>query len=165
MAALHTCTLAELKALLTQAELAAVPRVVLGLTIGQGGMTPEQQAQVDAWLTDKLTEQTDKVVSAVNACERNPKIASGVRKVPAACRYTALVLARHAVISAVPAQSNNLEGSSRAAEYQTATRSLDKLASCELFVDDYGDSEDPDIISGGGGVAIINPEPAQDWRW
>lgn len=151
--------------MLTKAELAAVPVVVLGLTIGEGGITPAQQEQVDAWLEDKLAACTDRVVSAVNECERNPQIAFGVRKVPSACRYTALVLARHAVISAVPAQSNTLEGSSRAAEYQNAVADLAKLASCELAVNDYEDSEDTDIIGGGGSVALVNPQPAQDWAW
>lgn len=151
---LHTLTLDELKGMLTQSELTAIPRVVLGLVVAPGSsLSSAQEQAVDAWLTEKLTQAGDMVVSAVNECERNPQIKLGVLKVPAATRYTALVIARHAVLSAIPGQSQTLEGGTRAAEYSQAQAALTRIASCELFVDDYGD--DPDVVSGGGGVSVI----------
>lgn len=166
MADLHSCTVQELTDTLTQAEVSALPRVVLGVAPNAGeGLTQEQQEQVDDWLEAKLTQATDSVVAAVNACGRNPRIALGKAKVPTALVYTALVIARHAVISAIPGQSQTLEGSTRAAEYNTAMSTLAKVASCDLFVADYGDSEDPDVVSGGGTVALVGNECKQDWRW
>lgn len=166
MADLHTCTVQELTETLTQAEVSALPRVVLGVAPNGGeGLTQEQEGQVEDWLEAKLTQATDTVVAAVNACERNPRIAMGKRKVPEAVAYHALVIARHAVISAIPGQSQTLEGSTRAAEYSTAQAALAKVASCDLFVNDYADSTDPDVTGGGGGVALVNNEEAQDWRW
>lgn len=168
MASLHTCTVQELKETLTQAEVSALPRAVLGVAPNGEGrtLTQEQQEQVDAWLEDKLKQAADKVVSAVNACEQNARIAFGALKVPEALAYTALVLARHAVISAIPGQAETLEGSTRAAEYNTATATLARVASCELYVNDYADDEeDPDIVSRGGAVALVNNEEAMPWRF
>lgn len=166
MANPHTCTVTELKEVLTQAEISAIPRVVLGVVpnAAGGALTQAQEAKVDAWLEAKLTQATDKVVSAVNACAENPRIKLGARKVPSALAYTALVIARHAVISAIPGMSQTLEGSSRAAEYNTAMNTLAKVASCDLFVNDYADSEDPDVTGGGGGVVLVGNKEAWPWE-
>lgn len=164
MATLHTCTVPELKDMLTVSEIAAIPRAVLGLDVVAGSqLSQQQQGEVTAWLEEKLRQATDTVVSAVNECASNPKIKMGALKVPAGCRYTALVLARHAVISAIPGQAQTLDGSTRAAEYSKAQQDLARIASCQLYVNDYAGSEDPDIISGGGGISVIG-SPAWNWE-
>lgn len=117
-------TTAMLRAELTAIEAEALPGAVGDNT------TPEKAEQ---WLEEKLMQACDRVVTAINSCHRNAAIKAGLCRVPAGCVRLALVLARHAVISALPALSETLEGSSRAAEYSTATRDLDALASCQLM--------------------------------
>lgn len=153
MADLHTCTVAELKATLTAAEVVALPKAVVA-----AGAESEE-----AWLQDKLLRACDRVVAAVGACERNPRIKPGVFKVPGGLVHTTLVLARHAVIASLPGMSETLEGSSRAAEYSTAVQDLARVASCELFVADYAGSEDPDVEGGEGGMLLLHGEKPFNW--
>ena len=120
MPRLHTVSTEELRAAMTEAERASLPDSVGGV-------------ELEAWLRSLLLHAADRVVGAINSCERNARIATGLCRVPAECVHTVLVLARHAAISAVPGLANVLEGSSRAAEYATATRDLERLASCELL--------------------------------
>lgn len=122
MSALHEVTVAELKARLTLAETDALPDAVT-------------EGSADTWLASLLRAACDRVVGALNACERNAPIATGLGKVPAECVNMVLVLARHAVIAALPGVdlASTLEGSARAAEYQTAVADLQRLASCELL--------------------------------
>ncbi len=134
---LHECSVEQLRARLTTAELAALPKAV--------GVEEGEEGAIDAWLLGILMAACDRVVGAVNACERNARIAYGRRKVPAPCVHTAYVLARHAVISCIPGKGQLLEGSSREAEYRQACDTLNKLAACELDVGDY--SSDPDAGS------------------
>lgn len=117
---LHAVTVAALRATFTEGESAAVPAAV-------GGVEAEE------WLASLIQQACDRVAGSINACPRNPRIATGISKLPAECVHIALVLARHAVISAVPGMASTLEGSTRAAEYATATRDLDRLAACELL--------------------------------
>lgn len=154
MADLHTCTIDELKAMLTAEEVDAVPRAVVEI-----GEKSEEE-----WLQEKLLHACNRVVAAVGACERNPRIKAGVFKVPAGLVHTTLVLARHAVIASLPGMSETLEGSSRAAEYSTAVQDLARVASCELFVADYAGSEDPDVEGGEGGMLLIHGEKPFEWK-
>lgn len=117
---LHAITTAELRASLTEGELSALPSSV-------GGVDAEE------WLAQIIGQACARVIGAINACERNARIAPGLSRVPFECVRIALVLARHAVISAVPGMADTLEGSTRAAEYATACRDLDRLASCALL--------------------------------
>lgn len=117
---LQPVTVDQLRSELTAAELEALPTAVME------GATYEQ---VQAWLLERLVQASDRVVAAVNTCPRNAAIKSGLCRVPAACVRTVLVLARHAVISAIPGMAETLEGGTRAAEYSTATRELESLAS------------------------------------
>lgn len=153
MSALHTCTIDELKATLTADEAEVLPKVVVA------GAESES-----AWLQEKLRQACNRVVAAVGACERNPRIKADTFKVPTALVHTTLVLARHAVISSLPNMSEVLEGSSRAAEYSTAVQDLARVASCDLFVADYADSEDPDVEGGSGGMLLIHGEKPFDWK-
>lgn len=130
---LHTITTNELKARLTAAELAAVPASVLG--IPDDSTADARAAAVEAWLQGILLNACDRVAAACNSCARNPYTAPGTYRVPASQVHTALVLARHAAISAVPGLASKLEGGSRSAEYSTAVADLQRLASCELRVD------------------------------
>lgn len=130
---LHICTTAELRSLLTVEELASIPRAVLGL--GPAVSEADSAQAVETWLSGQLLRACDRVAAAVNACSYNPFMAPGTFRVPPSQVHTALVLARHAVISAIPGLSSTLEGSSRAAEYSTATADLQRLATCELRVD------------------------------
>lgn len=163
-APLHECTVEELKATLTQGELKALPRAVLG-DAAKNGTESEIAAAVNAWLAEHLRRSCDEVVAAVNTCEKNPRILCGFFKVPTACAKTALVLARHSVIASIPGSdlAGTLEGSTRSAEYQTATRTLERIASCELAVNDYAASGDPAIDSTAHSGIRINAKPANNW--
>lgn len=130
---LHTCTTAELRSLLTREEVASIPQAVLGL--GSAVSETDAAQAVETWLGGQLLRACDRVAAAVNACSCNPFVAPGTFRVPPSQVHTALVLARHAVISAIPGLSSTLEGGSRAAEYGTATADLQRLATCELRVD------------------------------
>ena len=137
-------------------ELTAVEAENLPTAVGEN-TTPEK---VEAWLEGKLQQACDRVVAALNSCHRNASIKAGLCRVPAGCVRLALVLARHAVISALPALSETLEGSSRAAEYSTATRDLEALASCQLMPE-Y--TLGPDEAAGEeAGVALLT-KPADDF--
>lgn len=152
---LQPVTVDQLRSELTASELEAVPRVV------KDGATPEQ---VEAWLQERLLQAADRVVAAVNTCPRNVAIKSGLGKVPAACARTVLVLARHAVISAIPGMAETLEGGTRAAEYATATRDLESLASCSL-VPDYALEEEEMAEGVACGVTLMFGEKANKFRW
>lgn len=146
-----------LRSELTSAELLAVPQVVLGLA-------EDNSEAVEAWLQERVLQACDRVVAAINTCERNRKITGGLCKVPAACVRTALVLARHAVLSAIPGMAETLEGSSRAAEYSTATRELDQLASCSLLPS-YTLAEGEGATGGMTGWGIVYGEKISNWRF
>ncbi len=124
MNALVQVTVDQLKDLLTEAELSQLPE-----------MTMPGADDAESWLADILMRACDRVAGAVNACNRNEHIPTGLCKVPAECVHTALVLARHAAISALPGMGDTLEGSSRAAEYATACSELTLLATGRMAVD------------------------------
>lgn len=145
-ASLQAVTVDMLRAELTTAELGSIPRTI---TV-QGGASSD----VDGWLAEKLMQACDRVVAAINSCRENEAIATGLCKVPQGCVRTALVLARHAVISSVPAMSETLEGSSRAAEYQNATRELSELASCQLRPE-YTLERDEALNGVAGGITLL----------
>ena len=154
-ASLQEVTVTRLRAELTSAELGAIPRTILA----QGG----NAEQVDDWLAEKLRQACDRVIAAINSCSKNVPIRPGLCRVPAGCVRTALVLARHAVISSVPAMAETLEGSSRAAEYQNATRELNELASCELLPE-YTLSAEEGLYGTGGGITLLG-KPADSFVW
>lgn len=149
MAPLHTVTTAELRAALTEAERGALPESVGGV-------------QLEAWLGELLGQACDRVVGAVNSCERNVRIRTGLCRVPAECVRTVLVLARHAAVSAIPGMAANLGDGPRAAEYATAVQDLAALAACdllpsyELCADEAADDE---LLCG---VQVLGEE-ANDW--
>ena len=145
---LQTVSVEDLRAQLTAAELESVPSAL------------EDGVDVDAWLADHIAHACARVIGAINACERNRRIKPGIGKVPAECVRTVLVLARHAVISAVPGLAETLEGSTRAAEYATATRDLDRLAACDLLP--LYELEEDDAAETDGGVAV-SARPFQSW--
>lgn len=148
-------TVADLRAELTSAELAAIPANVVS------DPTPEA---VNSWLVEKLTQACDRVILAVNSCGKNQHIKSGLLAVPLGCARTALVLARHAVIAAIPGLADTLEGSTRAAEYATATRELEQLANCQLQPDyTLTDSETDDTSD--GDVVLIMGEKLNNFLW
>lgn len=150
-------TTSMLRAELTVAELRALPKQVLG-----GSDVTE--TQVDAWLEERVTQACDRVVAAINSCSRNEDIGYSLRKVPASCVRMALVLARHAVISAVPGLADTLEGGSRSAEYSAALNDLGRLASCDLAVQyTLGDGEASEDSS--GGATYIFGEQVSNWRF
>ena len=153
---LHLLTVDQLRAELTAAELEAIPGGVLGDENAAEG-------EVQSWLAGMLVQACDSVVTAVNTCPRNKRIRTGLCKVPAGCVRTALVLARHAVISAIPGMAETLEGGSRAAEYSTATAALQRLASCELVPEfSLGEGEG----SGGtSGVTLVLGNPTNDYMF
>ncbi len=163
MPALHLCTVTDLRRQLTPNELTAIAQAVLGRKATDSA---EDAAAIDEHLSRLLTAACDRVVASVNACESNPRLAFGARKVPKACVMTALVLARHALLSSVPGVMPKLEGSTRAAEYQQALADLNAIAACKLYVADYADSgeEDKDeaIIGGGTSTTIIG-QPVHNW--
>lgn len=155
---LHLLTVANLRDELTTTELDAIPVQVLG---DENASSEE----VQEWLAGMLMQACDSVVDAINTCPRNRKIRTGLMKVPAGCTRTALVLARHAVISAIPGLSETLEGSSRAAEYSTATAALQRLASCDL-VPEYALSNDgSESSSGTSGITLILGKPTNDYMF
>lgn len=145
---LHRVSVDELKAVLTRAELQALPRAVAS-------------DEVDAWLQGLLLQSCDRVVGAVNACGRNERILTGLCRVPAECVHLVLVLARHAVISSMPAMDESLEGGSRSAEYNAALRDLEALSRCELEVS-YALGEEEMSGSGPDGVSILGKH-VSDW--
>lgn len=153
---LQLVTVNQLRDELTAAELEAIPGAVFGEE-----NTPADV--VEAWLTERLLQASDRVVAAINTCSRNAGISTGLFKVPAACVRTVLVLARHAVISAIPGLSETLEGSTRAAEYSTATSDLQRLASCE-FVPEYT-LEDEESSTGAVGCTLLLGDPANDYMF
>ena len=155
MPSLHTVTVDQLRSELTAAELDSLPSAVLD------GATFEQ---VQAWLQERLLQAADRVVGAINSCSRNTPIKSGLCRVPAACVRTTLVLARHAVISAIPGMADTLEGGTRSAEYSNATRDLDALASCSL-VPEYALSEEEVAGGGNGGIKLLMGEKINSFRW
>lgn len=150
MPSLVTVEVAALRAELTAAELRSIPAVVGGAE------------DAEAWLGGKLMQASDRVVAAINSCRENAAIMPGLGKVPREQVRTVLVLARHAVISALPAMADTLEGSSRAAEYQTATRELSELASCALRPE-YTLSEE-EALEGGCGISVIK-KPGDNFLW
>lgn len=149
MAILRQLTVDDLRGCLVPSELMAVGTVVAG-----------GEAEVTGWLQEKLTDACDRVCGAVAACPRNLAIPYGLCKVPAPCSHTALVLARHAVISSIPGMSETLEGSSRSAEYHTAVADLQAMASCRLDVGSY--SDDPDVNAPAFGIGIVST-PSFNW--
>lgn len=155
MPCLQTITVDMLRSELTAAELEALPSAIMA------GATFEE---VQAWLQERLLQAADRVVGAINSCSRNAPIKSGLCRVPAACVRTVLVLARHAVISAIPGMADTLEGGTRSAEYSNATRDLDSLASCSL-VPEYALSEEE--VAGGGacGIKLLMGEKLNSFRW
>lgn len=152
---LHLLTVEQLMAELTTTELSAIPAQVLG-----DENAPSEEVQ--NWLSGMLLQACDSVVAAINTCPRNVRIRTGLFKVPAGCVRTALVLARHAVISAIPGMAETLEGSSRAAEYQTATRALQSLASCDLLPE-YALGADEGSQGGTSGVTLVLGGKANDF--
>ena len=152
---LHTVTVAQLRNELTGAELKSLPSAV---------KENATEAEVQAWLEEKLTQAADRVVGAINTCSRNEPIKSGLCRVPAECVHTVLVLARHAIISAIPGISDVLEGGSRSAEYATATRDLESLASCALLPE-YILQADEAAEGGLSGFGLMQGEPVNKFRW
>lgn len=150
-------TTTQLRAELTEAELRALPKAVLA-SVGDGAAEA-----VEAWLGGRLLQACDRVVVAVNSCSQNRAIMTGLCKVPAGCVRTALVLARHAVISAIPGMADTLEGGTRSAEYSTATNELRALASCELRPE-YALTDDEALTGTGGGFGFIR-KPADSFLW
>lgn len=155
MPSLHTVTVDQLRSELTAAELDSLPSAILD------GATFEQ---VQAWLQERLLQAADRVVGAINTCSRNEPIKSGLCKVPAACVRTVLVLARHAVISAIPGMAETLEGGTRSAEYATATRELESLASCSL-VPEYALTSEEAADGGSCGLTLLMGEKLNKYRW
>ena len=153
---LHLLTVEQLRDELTSTELEAIPEQVFG----DENASAEE---VQVWLTGMLMQACDSVVDAINTCPRNRKIRTGQLKVPAGCVRTVLVLARHAVISAIPGLAETLEGSSRAAEYSTATQTLTRLASCDLVPEYTLEAEE--ISSGQSGVTLILGNETNDYMF
>lgn len=151
--ALCRVEVSQLREELTAVELAAIP----GLCPGNEG-----NVEADTWLEHKLLQACDRVVAAVNSCRSNSGIKTGLCKVPKECVRTALVLARHAVISALPGLSETLEGSSRSAEYQTAVKELSELASC-TFKPEYSLAEG-EGVEGTNGISLLR-KPADTFMW
>lgn len=151
-------TLVTITTAMLRDELTAVEAENLPSAVGDN-TTPEK---AEKWLEEKVRQACDRVVAAINSCHRNAAIKAGLCRVPAGCVRLALVLARHAVISALPALSETLEGSSRAAEYNTATRDLSALASCELVPEyELGDEEAAGEAS--GIALLVKPADSFDW--
>lgn len=150
MSALHEVTVAELKAHLTKEEVEALPEAVT-------------DGSADDWLAELLLQACNRVVGALNACERNTPIRAGLCKVPAECVRVVLALARHSVIAAMPGNplAGALEGSARAAEYQSALADLSALASCELLPA-YSLEEGEEAQGLGGGISI---RARQGFNW
>lgn len=153
---LHLISVDQLRAELTSTELDAIPEQVFG-----DENTSAEEVQV--WLTGMLMQACDSVIDAINTCPRNKKIRTGQMKVPAGCVRTVLVLARHAVISAIPGLAETLEGSSRAAEYSTATQTLMRLASCDLVPEYTLDADESS--SGESGVTLILGNTLNDYMF
>ena len=154
---LHLLTVEQLRAELTAAEIDAIPGSVLGTD-----NAPHEEVQ--AWLAGMLQQACDSVVDAINTCPKNAKIRTGLFKVPAGCKRTALVLARHAVISAIPGLSETLEGSSRAAEYSTATAALQRLASCDLLPE-YSLGDEEGSRGNGSGITLVLGGATNDYMF
>ena len=148
-------TVDDLRHDLTKAELSAIP----------GNVVSGNDAEaVNIWLSEKLEQACDRVILAVNSCAKNRRIKPGLQAVPAGCEHTALVLARHAVISAIPGQAETLEGSSRAAEYSAALADLSALASCSLQPD-YALTDSETDETDDGDVVLVLGEKASNFLW
>ena len=152
---LSEASLSDLKEALTSAELAAIAPSVLGVP------ADEADEARDLWLQAKLDQASRRVIAECNSCALNPQLSVSAGRVPASQVHTVLVLARHAVISCIPGMAETLEGSSRQAEYNTATRELDRLASCDLRVDGEILEEDESGLPHGMGVLT---RPSFDFR-
>lgn len=150
-------TTSQLRAELTEAELRALPKAVLA-SVGEG-----DAGAVEAWLGGRLLQACDRVVLAVNSCSSNRAIMTGLCKVPAGCVRTALVLARHAVLAAIPGMADTLEGGTRASEYSTATNELQALARCDIRPE-YALLEGEELEGTGGGFGFIR-KPADSFVW
>lgn len=150
MKSLAKITVEDLKNSFAAAELEALPDAVGGV-------------KVDDWLASLIEQACDRVVGAINACPQNAPIASGLSRVPAECKRTAIVLARHAAISAVPAMHQALEGETRHDEYTSATSDLTALAACDLLPL-YELEEDESAIDEGTapGITVIG-KASPDW--
>lgn len=153
MAALREVTVEMLREELTAAEVKALPAVVAP----QGTM-----AEAEAWLQERVVQACDRVVAAVNTCSHNQPIRAGLCRVPAGCVRTALVLARQAVIAAVPGMAETLEGGTRSAEYGAALNELHALAVCQL-VPDYELAEGELEEGADGGMRAVWGERVSNW--
>lgn len=149
---LQLVTVDALRGELTAAELRALPKAVGAGTDGE----------VEAWLQERVMQACDRVVAALNTCSRNQPIASGLCKVPAACVRTALVLARQAVIGAVPGLAETLEGGTRGAEYSTAVGELHAMAACQL-VPEYDLGPGDGVAGGDAGFTLKGGERVHNW--
>jgi hypothetical protein len=152
-AALREVTVEMLRAELSAAEVKALPAVVAP----QGG-----EAEAVAWLQERVVQACDRVVAAVNSCSNNRPIRTGLCRVPAGCVRTALVLARQAVIAAVPGMAETLEGGTRGAEYSAALTELHELAVCRL-VPDYVLAEGELDEGAEGGMRAVWGERVSSW--
>ena len=115
------------------------------------------------WGEKNKLEVCDRVVGAINACPQNAPIASGLGKVPAECKRTAIVLARHAAISAVPAMHQALEGETRHDEYNSATADLAALAACDLLpMYELEEEESAIDAESAPGIGVMGKE-SPDW--
>ncbi len=150
MTSLVSISVEMLRQSFAAAELAALPEAV-------------GDVEVDSWLASLLAQACDRVVGAINACPQNAPIATGLSRVPAECVRTALVLARHAAIAAVPAMHQALEGETRHDEYNAATADLAALAACDLLplytLEEEESAVDADSSPG---ISILGEE-AQSW--
>lgn len=154
-AALREVTVEMLRAELTAAEVGALPAVVAP----QGTM-----ADAEAWLQERVVQACDRVVAAVNSCSHNRPIRTGLCRVPAGCVRTALVLARQAVIAAVPGLAETLEGGTRGAEYSAALTELHELAACRL-VPDYVLADGELEVGAEGGMRAVWGERVSNWMF
>ena len=150
--ALREVTTEMLRAELTAAEVKALPVAV----------TPNgTMADAEEWLQERVMQACDRVVAAVNTCSHNSPIKAGLCKVPAGCVRTALVLARQAVIAAVPGMAETLEGGTRSAEYSAALQELHALAACQL-VPEYELAEG-ELEGGSSGMQVVWGEKVSSW--
>lgn len=149
---LQLVTVERLREELTVPELAALPKAV----------GAETMHEVDAWLQSRVLQACDRVVAAINTCSRNRPIAAGLCKVPAGCVRTALVLARQAVLSAIPGLAETLEGGTRSSEYSTAVGELHALAACQL-VPEYELSGQEAAVQEDAGFAMKTGEKVYNW--
>lgn len=100
-------------------------------------------------LEDVIREVCNEVAAAVNTCPNNPKLAMDTSSVPSELVFTACILIREAVTSSVPGSAEALQGTARAAQYQTAQEKLRAVAACELDLSSY-DGDEPEFVIYGG---------------